>query len=261
MKIWQVDSFATKAFKGNPAAVVLCEQPLSAEVMQNIGAEMNQSETAFITLTDGAPQLRWFTPKVEVDLCGHATLAAAHIYLTEINPRVQEVTFDTLFVGRLTVSKNGDKYTMNFPARSGERVELSAIPNFVFDALNPVKPVEAYMARDLMLVYEDEKIVREIVPNFAKLGELKKWVAVTSRSSNYDFISRFFCAGDGIDEDPVTGSAHCTLTPYWARMLGKNNLRAYQASARGGELEVELRGDRVFISGCAVTVLRGEIFV
>jgi PhzF family phenazine biosynthesis protein len=256
MKFWQVDAFTNKPFRGNPAAVVILDKPLPDEILQDIAAEMNLSETAFILAEKGLPLLRWFTPKAEVDLCGHATLAAAHIYLSTLSKK-SEVSFATKFVGPLTVSKKDGLYTMNFPSRPGEKIGIEQIPGFVLDALAKKRPSEAFKARDLMLVYDEESVVTSMDPDFSALKKFPQWIIVTSRSKKFDFISRFFCAGDGIDEDPVTGSAHCTSIPYWAHVLGKNKMRAYQASARGGDLSVELSGDRVFISGEAVTVLEG----
>ncbi len=209
--------------------------------MQNIATEMNLSETAFVLMRQGKnPYLRWFTPLFEIDLCGHATLASAHIYITEIFPDLSEVTFDTKFVGPLNVQKINSEYRMNFPFRLGEKQQISEIPQYVLEALSTARPFEAYKSRDLMLVYEDDQVIHDIAPDFKALLQYKDFIIVTAKSSNsqYDFISRFFCADDGITEDPVTGSAHCTLAPYWSKTLGKRNLKAYQASARGGELDL-----------------------
>lgn len=259
MKFWQVDSFTNKPFKGNPAAVFVLDTPLDDQLMQDITNEMNLSETAFILNHEGKkPLLRWFTPMFEIDLCGHATLAAAHIYMNNIYPELKEVTFDTKFVGSLKVIKNNSSYTMDFPSRLGEKVSLESIPSFVFDALSTAKPIEAYQSRDLMLVYENEQTIREMRPNFSALLEYKNFIIVTAKTTGkYDFISRFFCADDGITEDPVTGSAHCTLAPYWAMKKSKPKLKAYQASKRGGELAIEMQGDRLYITGKAITVLEG----
>ena len=264
MKFWQVDSFTDKPFKGNPAAVIILENQLSDALMQNIAIEMNLSETAFVLIRKNQdPILRWFTPMFEIDLCGHATLASAHIYLREIHPELSEVTFDTKSVGPLKVVKKetGD-YVMDFPSRPGEKIEISAVPQFVLDALTKAKPSEAYQSRDLMLVYDDEKTIHEISPDYNALMQYKNFIIVTAKSSGkYDFISRFFCADDGIAEDPVTGSAHCTSAPYWAKKLGKPHLFAYQASKRGGELTLDVTKDRVYITGHAVTVINGEMKV
>ena len=262
-QFWQVDSFTTEPFKGNPAAVVILKEELSDDLMQNIAIEMNLSETAFIFLRDDAnPLLRWFTPMFEIDLCGHATLASAHIYLTELMPELNIVTFDTKFVGPLNVSKANSGYVMDFPSRLGDKLEINTIPDFVLDALTTeARPHTAYKARDLMLVYDDPEVVRNMEPDFNTLMKYKDFIIVTAKSDNteYDFISRFFCADDGIAEDPVTGSAHCTLTPYWSRILGKNAMKAYQASKRGGNLHVEQTGERINITGDAVTVIEGKL--
>lgn len=265
LKFWQVDSFAQEPFKGNPAAVFVLDEELDDQLMQNIAVEMNLSETAFILLRDGQnPLLRWFTPMFEIDLCGHATLASAHIYLTEVCPDLKEVTFDTKFVGPLQVQKKELGYTMDFPSRPGEKIDIQDIPASVMSGLCiDSKPIDAYKARDLMLVYEDEQTIRDINPDFNMLAKYDDFIIVTAPSSDrkYDFISRFFCADDGIAEDPVTGSAHCTLTPYWSQKLGKEKLRAYQASKRGGELDCEIVGDRILISGSALTVIEGNMRV
>ncbi len=260
MRFWQVDAFTNTLFKGNPAAVFFLHEPLNDELMQKIAIEMNLSETAFVLLREGEkPLLRWFTPMSEIDLCGHATLASAHIYLTEIYPDLDEITFDTKFVGPLKVVKNRDGYTMNFPSRLGEKVELADIPQFVLDALTKAKPVEAYQSRDLMLVYDDEEIIHNIEPDYNALLKYENFIIVTAKSNDkYDFISRFFCANDGIAEDPVTGSAHCTSAPYWSQKLKKNHLKAYQASKRGGELILDVTEDRVKITGQAITVMNGN---
>jgi PhzF family phenazine biosynthesis protein len=224
MKFWQVDAFTDTPFKGNPAAVVVHEKELDDELMQNIAIENNLSETAFIYLREGQnPLLRWFTPTMEIDLCGHATLAAAHIYLTEILPQEKSVVFDTKFVGELKVEKTGNNYSMNFPARPGKELELKDVPDFVTEALHFKKPIAAYKARDLMLIYDDESVITEIKPDFNALKNYKDFIIITAKSkdSKYDFISRFFCADDGIAEDPVTGSAHCTSTPIGQKFLIK----------------------------------------
>jgi PhzF family phenazine biosynthesis protein len=265
LKFWQVDSFAQEPFKGNPAAVFVLADELDDQLMQNIAVEMNLSETAFILIRDGKnPLLRWFTPMFEIDLCGHATLASAHIYLTEIYPDLKEVIFDTKFVGALRVEKTQSGYTMDFPSRPGEKINIDDIPSTVLAGLgDKVTPIEAYKARDLMLVYKDDQTIKNIDPDFNALAKYQDFIIVTAKSSDqkYDFISRFFCADDGIAEDPVTGSAHCTLTPYWSGKLGKQKMKAYQASKRGGELDLEIAGDRILISGPALTVIEGHMRV
>lgn len=263
LKFWQVDSFTNTPFKGNPAAVFIHDDPIDDVLMQNIAIEMNLSETAFIHLRkDQNPMLRWFTPMYEIDLCGHATLAAAQIYFSEIDKSANEIVFDTKFVGNLMVSKNQSSLTMNFPARPGEEVDIGSIPTFVLDSLSEEKPIYARKSRDLMLVFKDEKTILEMKPNFNALLDYKDFIIVTAKSTNpkYDFISRFFCASDGILEDPVTGSAHCTLASYWAQKLGKKNMTAFQASKRGGLLYLELQEDRLHITGEAVTIIEGFLY-
>ena len=262
MKFWQVDAFTKEPFKGNPAAVFVLKEELSDELMQNIAIEMNLSETAYILLREGRnPLLRWFTSVFEIDLCGHATLASAHIYLTEVFPDLKSVTFDTKWVGELTVTKNNGAYTMDFPVRAGEPVDVSDIPDCVIKGLGGKTPVAAYKARDLMMVYEQDKDVISINPDFNALKDYDDPIIVTAPDNTlqHDFISRFFIAGDAMPEDPVTGSAHCTLAPYWSERLGKAEMLAYQASKRGGELKLEIKGDRLLITGDAVTVFEGEM--
>ncbi|MBI2790641.1 MAG: PhzF family phenazine biosynthesis protein [Gammaproteobacteria bacterium] len=261
MKIWQVDSFANEPFKGNPAGVMILKESLSDNLMQNIAFEMNLSETAFVLLAEGkAPLIRFFTPMVEIELCGHATLAAAHIILSEIFPEKNKIEFETRWAGKLIIKKNNDKYTMTLPARPGIQVSIDSIPHFVLDAISSTKPIEAYQqTRDLMLVYENEETIYQVQPDFQALNKYDKWIIITSKSKQYDFISRFFCSGDGILEDPVTGSAHCTLGPYWAEKLVKNQLRAYQASQRGGELLVDVNEKSIDITASAITVLDGML--
>ena len=259
-RFWQVDAFTKEKFKGNPAAVLILEKELDDQLMQNIAVEMNLSETAYVLLRPGQnPYLRWFTPVSEIDLCGHATLASAKIYFDEIDQTSDEITFDTKFAGPLGVKKNNSFLTMNFPSRPGDEIELETIPDFVLNSLSSIKPIYARKSRDLMLVYENEETVINMKPNFNNLLKYKDFIIVTAKSNKdkYDFISRFFCAGDGISEDPVTGSAHSTLTPYWADKLNKKNLAAYQASLRGGELNLEYQGDRINISGQAITIING----
>lgn len=269
LKFWQVDSFAEEAFKGNPAAVFVLREDIPDRLMQQIAIEMNQSETAFVLLRDSQnPLLRWFTPTFEIDLCGHATLAAAHIVFTEIYPDLSRITFDTKFVGPLAVDKQGNgreaRYTMDFPSRLGEKIDVATIPACVLEGLGTTaRPVEAYKARDLMIVFENDQIITDINPDFNALAKYDAFISVTAPSSDprYDFVSRFFCADAGISEDPVTGSAHCTLTPYWGMKKNKTRMTAYQASKRGGILELEMAGDRILISGKAVTVIDGTLNV
>jgi len=261
--IFQVDAFAEEPFKGNPAGVCLLPAPADAAWMQSVAAEMNVAETAFPLPEGDGFRLRWFTPKVEVKLCGHATLATAHIlWETGILGSDREARFQTLS-GLLTARRDGALIELDFPARP----PLPKPPDWadaVVGALG-IKPVYIGMsAEDVLFEATDEEAVRSIRPDFAPLRSLPaRGVIVTSRSSDkrFDFVSRFFAPAVGIDEDPVTGSSHTVLVPYWAGRLGRTSFTAYQASARGGILYLRLDGDRVRIAGSAVTVIRGEILV
>ena len=265
IKIYQVDAFTDTLFGGNPAAVCPLNEWLSDAMMQRIAAENNLAETAFFvpnSSSDGY-ELRWFTPELEIDLCGHATLATAHIIFTEMSPTSEEVNFQTKTAGPLTVTRHKEKamYTLNFPARPAAKADL---PHGLLLALHSgITPREVYKARDHMLVYETEADVKNLSPDFTALAKINAVFSViaTAPGDEVDFVSRFFSPGAGIPEDPVTGSAHCSLIPYWAERLGKNQLHAYQTSARRGELWCENKGDRVLISGKAVTYLKGEISI
>jgi PhzF family phenazine biosynthesis protein len=263
--IFQIDAFTSKAFKGNPAAVCLLDAPRPAEWMQNVAAEMNLAETAFVVpRQDGGFDLRWFTPAIEVPLCGHATLASSHaLWETSRIARDKEARFHTLS-GWLTARHNGDRIEMDFPALPADRAEL---PKAVEEALD-IKPLAVVVNRrkdgsdgNFLVELDSESIVRDVRPDFGKLRcAVNAGIIITARGeSKYDFVSRYFACFAGIDEDPVTGSAHCMLAPYWAAKLGKTEMSAYQASARGGEVDVKLNGDRVILGGNAVTVLRGSL--
>jgi PhzF family phenazine biosynthesis protein len=258
-EIVQIDAFADRPFAGNPAAVCLLNGPRDEQWMQLVAREMNLSETAFLYPTDDGYDLRWFTPSVEVKLCGHATLASAH-YLWEIGRarNDQEIRFHTQS-GLLTGVKRGDLIDLDFPARL---VTEATPPPGLFDALGVTGSFVGKSAYDFLVEVASESIVRTVAPDQGKLKQMAvRGVIVTAKSasSEFDFVSRFFAPGAGVDEDPVTGSAHCSLGPYWAHKLGKTELRAYQASARGGTVMVTVRGDRVLLGGKAVTVLRGEL--
>ena len=258
--IYQVDAFTNEPFKGNPAAVCVLDEPGDEVWMQNVAAEMNLSETAFLVPRGDGWALRWFTPTVEVKLCGHATLASAHV-LWEAGYLAQgkQARFHTAS-GLLTAKRDGDWIELDFPAQPvKEQVES---PQGLADVFGePV--VAAYHAGWTQLVeMESESAIRRMSPDFvaikASLGG-SAMVTAASDSPDYDFVSRFFAPGVGIDEDPVTGSAHCTLGPYWAQRLGKDKLVARQISARGGVVKVVIAGDRVKLAGQAVTTLRGEL--
>jgi len=257
--IYQADAFTSHLFGGNPAAICPLDKWLPDETMQKIATENNLAETAFFVANDNGFKLRWFTPEFEIDLCGHATLASAHIIFTELGYQKDIIHFETVKAGVLTVKKDGDKYTMDFPSRPPIPIET---PNGLLEALGDKKPVAVLRSRDYFIVYETEEDIIDIAPDFLALSKFDTvGFVVTARGNKADFVSRFFAPGAGIPEDPVTGSAHCNLIPYWADKLGKSKMHAYQLSARKGELWCELKGDRVLMSGNAVTFLKGEIFV
>ena len=257
--IFQVDAFTNRAYRGNPAAVCLLTEPAEEDWMQYVAREMNLSETAFLVPRDDGYNLRWFTPAAEVDLCGHATLASAHILWEtgRLDPASQ-ARFWTLS-GLLTAQPDGDWIELDFPAEEETSV---AGPPVLIEALQ-VKPIYVGKNRlDYLVEVDSEETVRKLQPDLALLKTLPcRGVIVTSRttSADFDFVSRFFAPNVGVDEDPVTGSAHCCLGPYWRTRLKKDSFIAYQASPRGGVVRVELRGDRVLLGGQAVTVLRGEL--
>ena len=256
--IYQADAFTDQLFGGNPAAICPLSKWLPDELMQQIAKENNLAETAFFVKTAKGFTLRWFTPEYEIDLCGHATLASAHILFTELAYNGDTIHFETVKAGVLTVKKDGDKYTMDFPSRPPIPIE---IPNGLTEALGK-QPLSILRSRDYFVVYETEDDILNITPDFFALSKMDTvGVIVTAPGKEVDFVSRFFAPGAGIPEDPVTGSAHCNLIPYWAKKLGKDKLHAYQLSARKGELWCELKGDRVLMSGKAITYLKGEIFI
>ncbi len=256
--IYQADAFTDQLFGGNPAAICPLNEWLPDEVMQQIAKENNLAETAFFVKSDKGFALRWFTPEYEIDLCGHATLASAHILFTELAYNGDTIHFETVKAGVLSVKKDGDKYTMDFPSRPPIPIE---IPNGLTESLGK-KPIAILRSRDYFVVYENEDDIISITPDFFALSKMDTvGVIITAPGKKSDFVSRFFAPGAGIPEDPVTGSAHCNLIPYWAKKLGKNKLHAYQLSARKGELWCELKGDRVLMSGKAITYLKGEIYI
>jgi len=258
LKIIQVDAFTNEPIKGNPAAVCILEEHPAEEWMQKVAREMNLSETAFLYKKEDGFRLRWFTPSVEVDLCGHATLAGAHVLWEEGYLKHDEVAYFYTRSGMLKARRKDDWIEMDFPAR--EEHEVKEHPGLM-EALG-VKARYIGETRSAYLVeLYSEETVNCVKPDFTLLKKLQiRAVIVTSLSSSseYDFISRFFAPGAGVDEDPVTGSAHCTLGPFWGKKLNKNELTGYQASERGGFVRVRLGGERVFLSGQAVTVLKGE---
>lgn len=258
LTIYQIDAFTKEVFKGNPAAVVPLENWIDADLMQKIALENNLAETAFFVKNTDVYEIRWFTPVYEIDLCGHATLASAFVIFEILKTEENFVKFHSHKSGELSVEKNGDVLTLDFPSRPVSLVEM---PNGLAEALGKA-PKEIFKARDYFLVYENEQEIADLKPNFSKLLEVGgHGFIVTAKGETADFVSRFFAPEVGVPEDPVTGSAHCNLIPFWAERLGKNELFARQISARGGELFCELRSDRVKIGGNAVLYLKGEITV
>ena len=258
LELFQVDSFTNKIFEGNPAGVIFSEF-LPNEVMQKIALENNLSETAFITKEQDIFKIQWFSPLMEIDLCGHATLAAAHIYFTEINRDADSITFISSKNGSLEVTRKNNYLYLNFPVDQYAPISIDD------DLINMIgeTPIEAFKGRDdIMCIFEDESIIYNIEPNKSLLKLFPvRGLIVSAKSLDYDFVSRCFFPITGVDEDPVTGSAHTTLTPYWAKQLGKDSLLAKQVSSRSGELKCVLEGDRVIIGGEAVTYLKGFITI
>lgn len=255
----QIDAFTDRPFGGNPAAVCFLEKPADAAWMQKVAAEMNLSETAFISPGESGFELRWFTPTVEVDLCGHATLASAHALWTEgLVDTDAEIAFHTRS-GALICRYAGGSIELDFPATPAEKTEP---PPGLLAALGVQPSFVGLTKFDTFVVVDTQETVRSLQPDFAALREMDvRGAIVTSRSANdaFDFVSRYFAPGAGIDEDPVTGSAHCCLGPYWGEQLGKTEMTGLQASARGGVVRVRLVGDRVVLGGQAVTVFRGTL--
>jgi PhzF family phenazine biosynthesis protein len=260
IRIYQVDSFTNVPFKGNPAGVCLLDEPADDAWMQHVAAEMNLSETAFVLQReDGAADLRWFTPAIEVELCGHATLATAHIlWETGILSPDTRARFHTAS-GLLTADRKSDRIELDFPANPPEAAKP---PPGLLDALGVTAAYVGKTRFDYLVEAEDAGVVRSAAPDFRKLKHLDaRGVMITARSDDdeFDFVSRFFAPGVGVDEDPVTGSAHCAMAPYWAKKLGRDEVVGYQASARGGVVHCRIAGDRVLLSGHAVTVLCGQL--
>ncbi|MGE5315244.1 MAG: PhzF family phenazine biosynthesis protein [Acidobacteriota bacterium] len=255
--LYQVDAFTGTLFGGNPAAVCLLDRMLPDRTMQQIASENNLSETAFVTKEDGRFHIRWFTPVSEVDLCGHATLGASHVLFTHQEGNGSRIEYRSRS-GMLAASLIGEKIMLDFPA---DAISKSELPAGLADALGAQMPQEVYKGRtDYMLVYGSEADILAMEPDFHRLKQLPcRGIIVTAEGSDCDFVSRFFAPLEGINEDPVTGSAHTTLAPYWAGRLGKNRFTARQLSKRRGELAVQLRGDRVEIAGSAVTYMIGTI--
>lgn len=258
LPIYQADAFTDHIFGGNPAAVCPLQEWLPDDVMQNIAAENNLSETAFFVKEGSEYHLRWFTPKSEVALCGHATLATAHIMFTELRYSGEEIRFKTKS-GILIVSKTENGYKMDFPVDDMPQVEV--VPQ-LFEALGIPRTSKTYKTDDIMVVLDSEEVVATLNPDSKLLKEIvARGIIVTAPGNSVDFVSRFFAPREGIDEDPVTGSAHTKMAPYWAKELGKTEFTARQISERVGDLTVHLKGDRVEIYGEAQTYLKGEIYI
>ncbi len=255
ISLYQVDAFTSEVFGGNPAAICPLEAWLDDALLQSIAAENNLSETAFFVRDGDDFHLRWFTPGAEVDLCGHATLATSYVISTYLEPGRDLIGFQSKS-GRLEVTRNGDLYTLDFPVLKSEVVEC---PQLLRDALK-IEVVETLDGMDMIAAVRDEAAVRDLKPDIGKIAELDtRGLIVTAPGKDCDFVSRFFAPKQGVPEDPVTGSAHCLLAPLWAEKLGKTKMTARQLSARGGELIVELKGDRVLISGHAAPYMIGTI--
>jgi len=257
LTLYQIDAFTTQMFGGNPAAVVLLDDWLPDHLLTAIAAENNLAETAFVVPRGDVLPLRWFTPTVEVDLCGHATLAAAHVIFRYYFPAAEQLTFNTRS-GDLVVKRDGELLEMDLPSRQGKPIEIT---DALISALG-VRPIEVSLARDLLAIFESESQIRDFQPNFSRIASLDAFAVIVSAPGDaVDYVYRFFAPRQGIPEDPVTGSANCTLVPYWAKRLGKSDLVAKQLSARRGDLRCTLRGDRVLMAGHTVEYLRGEITV
>ncbi len=264
LPIFTVDAFTNEPFKGNPAAVCLLKEDIPTSLMQNIAFELNLAETAFVLREKDSDtySLRWMTPVSEVDLCGHATLASSHIMWQEgICKKDETINFNTRS-GLLTAKYNNGKITLDFPAIPQKKIEY---PPELIDAIGGVQPKYVGMTKwNYIIELGSESDIRNLKPDFNVMLKLPGWgtiITAVADMPGYDFISRFFAPEKGIQEDPVTGSAHCALAPYWQGRLGKNTFKAYQASERGGTLDIVIEGDRVYLTGEALTVINGEIEV
>jgi PhzF family phenazine biosynthesis protein len=260
LPLFHVDAFTYKPFAGNPAAVCPLEHWLDDEFLQAVATENNLSETAFFVPAGDHFELRWFTPRCEVKLCGHATLASAFVILQVLETGRNPVRFETRFSGTLTVSRDGDLFAMDFPALAPW--PCANPPKALVEGLGEVPAEVAQIEDNFFAIYKSQEEVERIRPNFRLLEKLHPaGVAITAPGGNSDFVSRYFVPSYGIPEDPVTGSTHCSLAPYWAQRLGKTSLHAYQLSARGGELWCEVGEKRVIIKGNAALTLRGELLL
>jgi len=258
MKYYVADVFTDTVFRGNPAGICILDEWPDDFVLQKIAFENNLSETAFLLEQDGYYDLRWFTPEVEIDLCGHATLGSAFVLMNYIEPNLMTVSFHTQS-GVLTVRRDGDEFTMDFPSR---KPVPCAVPSGLEKALG-IHILETHAARDLMVLVENAQKIREMKPDFHLLKQITEYMGfiVTAKGDDCDFVSRFFVPNAGINEDPVTGSSHCTLIPFWSEILNKEEMLARQLSQRGGRIACRDCGERVEISGEAVLYLKGEILI
>ena len=255
LSIFQIDAFAENLFKGNPAAVVHLEEWLPDELLQKIAQENNLSETAYFIKQGDEYHIRWFTPTVEVNLCGHATLASAYVIFESLGAQAEKIVFHSKS-GELKVTKKGELIELDFPVAVISECEIPVEITRAFGK----EPLEVWKSDDYIAVYENESEIASLMPDFKILSELAcRGIIATSRGEKSDFVSRFFAPACGINEDPVTGSAHCALMPYWAKKLGKNKLSASQLSERGGKLQCELLGTRVLLAGKAKKYLEGTI--
>ena len=256
MKYYVVDAFGENIFEGNPAGVCIMDHWISDELMQKIAYENNLSETAFAVKEGEHYHIRWFTPGYEIDLCGHATLASSYIIHHYVEPNLEEIKLMSRS-GELKVKVEGEQFVLDFPTRMPEPIPIDK----ELEEILGVKINEAYLSRDIMVVVEDEETIQNITPDFERMRnyELGDGVIVTAKSKQYDFVSRCFYPKCGVNEDPVTGSAHCNLIPYWAEKLGKNEMKAKQISPRGGKLYCKLENERVKMSGSAVLYMVGDI--
>jgi PhzF family phenazine biosynthesis protein len=259
MKLFQVDAFTSRLFSGNPAGVVPLDEWPEDETMQRIAMENNLAETAFLVPIGEGFHIRWFTPKVEVDLCGHATLATAHVLFSHLSFNGSEIKFSSRS-GPLRVFREGKRYVLDFPV---DEYDPAEIPGGLLEALGGPEPMFCYLGKtDYMLIYEKQSIIEQLKPDFLRLGKVKaRGIIVTAPGEWVDFVSRFFAPQVGINEDPVTGSAHTTLIPYWSRQLAKTELTARQLSERGGDIFCRDRGSRVEIGGEAITYLEGQLTI
>ncbi len=259
MKIYQVDAFTDTLFSGNPAAICPLDEWLPDDVMQKLGMENNLAETAFfVKQDDGSFHIRWFTPTVEVALCGHATLASAYVLFHEMGYKDDVIRFQSKS-GELVVTRNGDMITLDFPANPPKPVDP---PEGLFEGLKISSGEVMFGGWDYVVVLDSQEAVEKLDPDFLTLSKVKaRGVTATAKGNDVDFVSRCFFPQSGINEDPVTGSAHTIVTPYWSNVLGKTNMTAKQLSGRGGFLQLEIKGDRVLMSGKAKLYMKGEYFI